>query len=107
MNHFKISLTIPFDKDMKIKHQVIIGIFSMIFSIAGILLLQYLQPECNAFLGVGWFVFTILGFNSSDIYSNPDCIPSYYLGVHYTILFIIGASIVIYQIIKRQNLKKE
>jgi len=78
----------------------------MIFSTCGILLLEYLQPGCNSFLGVGWFVFTILGLKSSVISSNPDCVTPYYMGTHHTILFIIGSGIVIYQIIKRQNLKK-
>lgn len=84
---------------------IIIGIFLVIFSIDGFLLLDSSIPECKGFTGTGWFVFLSLGFESMAILSNPECLISFYGQTGISILFAIGIWLILYPIIKRHKHK--
>ncbi len=88
---------------MRAKLLLIVGIFLMIFSVDGILLLDSSVPECRGFTGMGLFVFVTLGFDSRAILSNPDCLESFTGQIVSVTLFVIGLGIIIRRIIKRQN----
>ena len=82
---------------------LIVGIFLTIFSIDGILFLDSVIPECKGFTGMGWFVFFVKGFEPMAILSNSECLTSFYFQTGSSILFIIGLSLVINQVMKKQK----
>ena len=88
---------------MKTRLFLIIGIFLMIFGIDGALLLDSSIPECKGFTGMGLFVFVTLGLDSRAILSNPDCHESFAGQIISGILFVVGLSLVIQIIFKKQN----
>ena len=88
---------------MRPKFLLVFGIFLMIFSIDGILLLDSMIPECRGFVGMGWFVFVTLGFDPMAILSNPDCLISFYVQTVGVILFVLGLVLIIHLIIKRYD----
>ena len=88
---------------MKDRVLIIIGIFLVIFSVDGFLLLDSSIPECNGFTAMGWFVFFSLGFEPMAILSNPECITPFYVQTGISILFTLGGFLIFYQVIKRHK----
>ena len=88
---------------MKTRLLFIIGIFLVIFSIDGFLLLDSSIPECKGFTGVGWFVFFHLGFEPMAILSNPECLAPFYAQTGISIIFAIGIWLILYPVIKRHK----
>ena len=84
---------------------IIIGIFLVIFSIDGFLLLDSSILECKGFTGMGWFVFFHLGFEPMAILSNPECLTPFYAQTGISILFVIGVFLILYPVIKRRKYK--
>ena len=85
---------------MKTRILIIIGIFLVIFSIDGFLLLDSSIPECKGFTAMGWFVFLHLGFEPMAILSNPECGTSFYVQTGISILFALGVFLTFYPVIK-------
>lgn len=81
------------------------GIFLILFSIDGFLLIDYSIPQCKGFVAMGWFIFFHLGFNPMAILSNPECLMPFYVQTILAILFGIGTLLIIRQIIGRHKQK--
>ena len=84
---------------------MVFGIFLMIFSADGIMLLDSTIPECKGFAGMGLFVFVTLGFDTRAIMSNSDCLRSFLVQVVGSILFTVGLGMMIYAVFHRQKNK--
>ena len=84
---------------------MIFGIFLIIFSVDGIMLLDSTIPECKGFAGMSLFVFVSLGFDSRAITSNPDCLGSFFIQVLGGLLFVAGLGMMVYDIFHRQKNK--
>jgi len=84
---------------------LVFGMFLMVFSVDGIMLLDSTIPERKGFAGMGIFVFVTLGFDSRAIMSNPDCLGSFSVQIIGGMLFALGLGMVIYAIIQRQKNK--
>lgn len=90
---------------MKIRLLIIIGIFLVIFSVDGFLLIDSSIPECKGFTAMGWFVFLHLGFEPMAILSNPECLTPFYAQTGILISFVLGVFLIFYQVIKRHKNK--
>ena len=86
---------------------VVFGMFLMIFSVDGILLLDSTIPECKGFAGMGLFVFVTLGFDTRAITSNPDCIGSFLAQVTGGILFAVGLGMMVYSLSNKKGKIKD
>ena len=84
---------------------LVAGIFLMIFSVDGFLLLDSFIPDCQGFTGMSLFVFVALGFDSRAILSNPGCLESFTSQIICGILFVVGLCMLIQSIVKRQKNK--
>ena len=90
---------------MKTRLLLIIGIFLVIFSIDGFLLLDSAIPECKGFTDMGWFVFFHMGFEPMAILSNPECLTPFYAQTGISFLFGIGIFLILYPVIKIRKYK--
>ena len=88
---------------MRTKFLIIIGLFLVIFSMDGFLLLDSSMPECKGFAAMGWFVFFSLGFEPMAILSNPECVTPFYAQTGISILFALGVFLIFYPVIKRHK----
>ncbi len=84
---------------------MVFGMFLIVFSVDGIMLLDSTIPECKGFAGMGLFVFVTLGFDSRAIMSNSDCFGSFFIQVIGSILFTAGLGMMIYAVLHRQKKK--
>ncbi|QMU55199.1 MAG: hypothetical protein GKS07_10080 [Nitrosopumilus sp.] len=107
LGYFLYQRRTAFRIPQKTKNNILMvfGIFLIIFSVDGIMLLDSTIPECKGFAGMGLFVFITLGFDSRAIMSNHDCFDSFFIQVIGGILFTTGLGMMIYVVIHRQKNK--
>ena len=92
---------------MKTKFLIIFGIFLVIFSVDGFLLLDSSIPECKGFTAMGWFVFFSLGFEPMAILSNPECLELFAGQIVSVTLFAMGLGIIIRKMMNIRNVSQK